>query len=143
MFHKLSRLAAPWFKVIPKVNISSKVEQEVILVDKAAKKSSKHWYDFFATKYGQKASLGIIFMIGGQIVVFKAAPHTVFMDTWKGICQHHTQGKPTPVSDKLTGLIKEVMDDLNLTDEEVGQTRAYITAKLDDPFAWGCYNNIR
>ncbi len=95
--------------------------------------------DFFKTKRGQGASFVLFAFIGGSAVMLKQGPNTFLIDIAQSVLQYKDDnGNPCKPSKDLIRVLKLVMDDLGVIDENLLKTRAFI-AKSNELKTLGAY----
>ena len=68
--------------------------------------------------------------------LYKAGPHFLFQDAVQYVFQHYTKEFPTRVSSKLRALLEEVLEDAQLTEDQVARANVFIGSP-SDAWAWG------
>ena len=69
-------------------------------------------------------------------LVVKIAPHTIQQDNIQKVYQHFTMGYPTRLANMTKVLVSEVMEDMQLTENQVKQIKFFIGCHTD-AYGWG------
>ena len=105
--------------------------------EKAGQERANSFYNWFRTVKGQKTVGG--FWIGLSVLgaLYQVAPHWFFLNQVKSIYQSYTKGFKTPVRNELLKLLNEVVNEMNLSDEEVDHLSVFIVNNMTEPYGWG------
>ena len=131
-------------KLFDKKLVNFDLQQKAFLAKNTAKKKtdfSAKLLKKFASDTGRRASFFMLMMGGSTVIVFRNAMETSLQGYQEDIHQHFTLGQPTKINSKLRSLLKEVTFDMNMSEEDIENTKVII-ANVSEPKALGYRGNF-
>ena len=104
--------------------------------EQAGQNRANKFYNWFRTVKGQKAVGGFWIGLSALGALYQVAPHWFFLNQVKSIYQSYSKGFKAPVRSELLKLLNEVVNEMNLSDEEVDHLSVYIV-NMTEPYGWG------
>ena len=105
--------------------------------EQAGQERANSFYNWFRTVKGQKTVGGFWIGLSAVGALYQVAPHWFFLNQVKSIYQGYTKGFKTPVRNELLRLLNEVVNEMNLSDEEVDHLSVFIVNNMTEPYGWG------
>jgi len=94
-----------------------------------------HW---FSSSKGRRVVGGAIAVASIGASVYKVLPHTFGLRSYvKGVYQHYSNGFVTNVNENMKALVKEVTNEMELSDAEKKQLSVFVSSHGAEPYGWG------
>jgi len=103
--------------------------------EQAGQSRANKFYNWFRTVKGQKTVGGFWIGLSALGALYQVAPQ-FFLNQVKSIYQSYSKGFKAPVRSELLKLLNEVVNEMNLSDEEVDHLSVYIV-NMTEPYGWG------
>jgi len=90
----------------------------------------------------ERASRFVMVTLAAGAFLFKFGPHTFLVESGglQSHYQHHTKGFATRVPPKLRALVEEVMEECQLTPQQIEENGNVFMGTPTEPYAWGNFD---